>query len=290
MSLCCTNTVIPIDPCSGNSTCIQNYSSDCVLYNGTYSCGNLGVNPTLTAILNSICTTLTAIPNHYWTTSGNAGTTAPANFIGTLDNNPLSIKINNLEVVRVLTDGTLFASTSATNSHNIIISNWLTVYTGPYGQNNTVLGANAYRGKGNLNTAIGVGALFNSLNGTGSNNTGLGANTLGAVTSGNNNTGVGEGADVGSGTLNYATAIGSEAIVEQSNSIVLGRVGFDNVGIGTTTPDNKAILELTSTTQGFLIPRMTTTEKNNIASPPEGLIVYDLTLHLFTYFNGTSWV
>jgi hypothetical protein len=35
---------------------------------------------------------------------------------------------------------------------------------------------------------------------------------------------------------------------------------------------------------------MSTTERNAIASPAEGLMVYDLTLHQMAYFNGTIWV
>ena len=47
-----------------------------------------------------------------------------------------------------------------------------------------------------------------------------------------------------------------------------------NVGINTTTPDNSAILEVQSSTQGVLFPRMTTIEKNNIALPADGLLLY----------------
>lgn len=50
-----------------------------------------------------------------------------------------------------------------------------------------------------------------------------------------------------------------------------------------------AMLNVVSTTQGVLFPRMTTTEKNAIVSPPEGLEVYDLTLHKKCVFTGTVW-
>ena len=52
---------------------------------------------------------------------------------------------------------------------------------------------------------------------------------------------------------------------------------FDNgtsVGIGTTSPDASAILDLSATTKGFLPPRMTETERLAIASPTIGLMVY----------------
>lgn len=62
--------------------------------------------------------------------------------------------------------------------------------------------------------------------------------------------------------------------------------------IGTTTSTQvvSSILQLVSTTQGFLPPVMTTTQKLAIVSPAEGLQVYDLTLHQLSYFNGTTWV
>lgn len=49
------------------------------------------------------------------------------------------------------------------------------------------------------------------------------------------------------------------------------------VGIGTTSPDASAVLELKTSDKGLLIPRLTTTEITAIASPAEGLIVYNVT-------------
>lgn len=51
-----------------------------------------------------------------------------------------------------------------------------------------------------------------------------------------------------------------------------------------------AVLEATSTTRGFLPPRMTTTQKNAISAPAAGLIVYDVTLATMTFYNGSAWV
>ena len=50
------------------------------------------------------------------------------------------------------------------------------------------------------------------------------------------------------------------------------------VGIGTTNPDFTSILDLSSTTEGFLQPRMTTAQKDAISSPATGLSIFDLTL------------
>ena len=51
-----------------------------------------------------------------------------------------------------------------------------------------------------------------------------------------------------------------------------------------------ATVQIDSTTKGFLPPRMTTTQKNAIASPAAGLMVYDTTLNVISYYNGTSWI
>ena len=50
-----------------------------------------------------------------------------------------------------------------------------------------------------------------------------------------------------------------------------------------------AILEVQSTTKGFLPPRMTTTQKNAIASPAAGLVLYDSTTNKLQCYNGSTW-
>jgi hypothetical protein len=48
-------------------------------------------------------------------------------------------------------------------------------------------------------------------------------------------------------------------------------------------------LSMNSTTQGFLPPRMTTTQKNAIATPAAGLVVYDNTTNKLCCYNGSTW-
>jgi hypothetical protein len=62
-----------------------------------------------------------------------------------------------------------------------------------------------------------------------------------------------------------------------------------NVGIGTTTPDASAALEIKSTTQGLLIPSMNTSQRFSIGSPPPGLMVYDTDKNEFYHYNGSGW-
>jgi hypothetical protein len=61
-----------------------------------------------------------------------------------------------------------------------------------------------------------------------------------------------------------------------------------NVGIGTSSPSASAILDAQSTTKGVRMPNMTTTEKNAIASPAAGLMVYDTTLAKLCVYT-TAW-
>ena len=62
------------------------------------------------------------------------------------------------------------------------------------------------------------------------------------------------------------------------------------VGIGTTTPASSASLDITSTSKGILIPRMTSSQRESISSPANGLMVYqtDGTTG-YWYFDGTIW-
>ncbi|WP_395061557.1 tail fiber domain-containing protein [Flavobacterium sp.] len=67
-------------------------------------------------------------------------------------------------------------------------------------------------------------------------------------------------------------------------------VGNAQVGIATTTPDPSSILDVVSSTQGFLQPRMTTSQRIGIPTPAAGLQVYDTTTNTNWYFNGTVWI
>lgn len=67
-------------------------------------------------------------------------------------------------------------------------------------------------------------------------------------------------------------------------------VSFAQVGVGTTNPESSAALDVSSTTKGLLLPRMTTVEMNAIVSPANGLHVYDTTTKQVKYFNGSIWV
>ena len=65
-----------------------------------------------------------------------------------------------------------------------------------------------------------------------------------------------------------------------------------NVGVGTTSPDASAVLDVSSTSKGFLPPRMTSSQKGLISNPIAGLIVWCLdcgTSGELQVYNGTTW-
>ena len=68
--------------------------------------------------------------------------------------------------------------------------------------------------------------------------------------------------------------------------------GVSQVGVGTTNPDPSAVLDITSTSQGVLTPRMATAQRTAISNPADGLLVFDTDEDSFYYYNSTvaSWV
>jgi hypothetical protein len=191
-------------------------------------------------------------------------------------------------------------------------------------QKTTTGGANTAIGQGSLtenltsanNTAIGFASARNT---TGGNNSVFGSASFLNNTSGSNNVtfGFNSGRYIADGTTNLTIAnnsiflgadtkaladnqtnqivIGHNAIGLGSNTTVIGNSSttfgrwYGSLLLGTTTNEASSILTMESTTQGFLPPRMTTTQKNAIASPATGLVVYDNTLNKLSVFTGLVW-
>lgn len=62
--------------------------------------------------------------------------------------------------------------------------------------------------------------------------------------------------------------------------------GQNNVGINTTTPDASAALDITSSSQGVLVPRMNAVQKGNISAPATGLMIYQTDEKPGFYYNA----
>ena len=79
--------------------------------------------------------------------------------------------------------------------------------------------------------------------------------------------------------LATGTSTLSASVMNQSSS---------SIGIGTTTPATSALLDLVSTTKGFLPPRVANV--GDITGPSAGLVAYATSQNKLTYYNSTSWV
>ena len=62
-----------------------------------------------------------------------------------------------------------------------------------------------------------------------------------------------------------------------------------SVGINTSTPDPSAVLDVFSGDKGFLMPRLSTAQRNAITAPAEGLLILNTTTGCINVYYGGSW-
>ena len=167
------------------------------------------------------------------------------------------------------------------------------------GDNNVALGYDAAKSLTNKIsiTAVGYSALSNTNN---SSNTAMGSSAGTANYSGYHHTMLGMNAQPSSGGITNATGVGYGATASNS-TVRLGNTSVTNVntsgtittsgslGIGTASPASNSALEVSSTSKGLLLPRLTTTERNAISSPPSGLWIYNTTTSTFQCYANGSW-
>lgn len=72
-------------------------------------------------------------------------------------------------------------------------------------------------------------------------------------------------------------------VVDTPSGTVISNIG------GTDIPYSASILEIRSNNKGVLLPRMSTTNRDAIASPQAGLLMYNTSTNQFNYHNGSSW-
>ena len=71
--------------------------------------------------------------------------------------------------------------------------------------------------------------------------------------------------------------------------LLAGLCRGQGVGIGTTSPHASAQLDITSTSKGVLLPRVSTAQRIAIANPAFGLLVFDTDKGSFYLFDGENW-
>jgi len=151
------------------------------------------------------------------------------------------------------------------------------------GTNTTTIGGGSTSGA----TTIGGGSIAVTPATAGTtvigNTAGTGAITLGSSTAAQT-TNIGAGAGVS--TVNIATG----STTTNANLVQLGSTN-SQVAVGAAPAEATAALAVNSTTKGFLPPRMTSAQMNDITSPATGLMVYciDCTTPGLSYFTGTAW-
>ncbi len=240
-----------------------------------------------------------------WKLLGNAGTSAGTNFIGTTDTKDLVFKTNATENMRI-----------AQSSKALCIG----TTTSPFGDY-LVVDGNHSAGIVGLNTSNSNGAYmeiypdasdngsFDLLNSAGAYITRLGGPSRNSflsmwVPNGGNFgiiqysavnpaffTGQWHVSNLGCGAFGlwnqYNTEVMRFGKETGSYDYLVDSAGF---GIGTKVPDSTcSILDMESTTKGFIEPQLTTTQKNAVVSPIEGLNLYDKTLHAPQFWNGSAW-
>ena len=89
--------------------------------------------------------------------------------------------------------------------------------------------------------------------------------------------------------LNFNTSSGWAQVCGSSVSTTTGAVTtIANAGIGTTSPNTSAMLDITSTTAGLAIPRLTSAQRNAILSPAQGLMLFNTTTQAIEVYDGTA--
>ena len=178
-----------------------------------------------------------------WLLIGNAGTVDGTNFLGTTDNVPLNISVNNQKSGRIdpVLDNTFWGYKagflSSTGKNNTAIGGSALYHT-TTGFDNTAVGSVALAGNtgGFSNAAFGRLALFN--NTTGNYNTAVGQAALQSNSTGNENVAVGTGAGIGNVNSNYNTAVGvnSQFFHQGSENTSVGAysLAFYDGGTGNT--------------------------------------------------------
>jgi hypothetical protein len=131
-------------------------------------------------------------------------------------------------------------------------------------------------------TTLATNVVNSSLSGVGTITSGTWSGTTIAVAKGG--TGTNNGSITGTSALTFAAGGTNENI-----SIKPTGTGSVIVGTGTLTPTSSAALDVNSITQGFLPPRLTTTQRDAITTPVAGLTIWNMTNTQLEVYDGSYW-
>ena len=224
--------------------------------------------------------------NTAWSLTGNSGTTAGTNFMGTTDNQAIDFRTNNIIKTRFTTKGqietlntgqSVFVGEGA--GANDDLSNNINVFVGyqagntnttgndnvglgyralqltTTGSYNTAMGSNAMRSNTTGYDNIGVGNSALDVNTTGYNNAAVGANSLGSNTTGHNNSALGRTALYSNTTGYHNTSVGSLSLYNNTTGIGNTAMGRNTLASNTTGNNNTGV--------GYVSMDANTTGNNN---------------------------
>ena len=203
-----------------------------------------------------------------WLLTGNTGTVDATNFIGTTDNVPFNIRVNNTMAGRldpVLLNafwGVSAGNTTTTGQTNTGIG-FQALLSNTSGGSNTVTGCFAmqFNNTGSLNTATGRSALFR--NTTGSTNSAYGTQSLLNNTTGFSNVAVGDHALNTNTTASNLVAVG-DSVLRRNTGVQNTAVGSKALQLNTTGSNNTA--------NGYQALLNNTVASNNVASGDSALV------------------
>lgn len=241
-----------------------------------------------------------------WSLTGNAGTTAGTNFMGTTDGQDVVIKRASIESGRISDSlqstsfGILSLALNTAIRNTAIGYNALPVNIS--GNSNTAVGRSALAtNTANGNTAVGSNAL--TTNSTGTDNIAIGKSAFQMNDTGSSNTiiGTSTGNDLASGDYNTIIGANVSGLNSTDSSQVIISEGQGNirfwaksdgstaVGTGTlASPTTGAGFDVQGTAGGLRHPRLTTAQRTALANL-SGNVVYDTTLSSLYVNNGATW-
>ena len=238
-----------------------------------------------------------------WSLNGNVAT--DSSFLGTTNAQDLVFKQNNTTVARfsnnyngifigdisspdtAFSSGVIYigngAGDGATDNEGVLAMGGGAAASITQSYNSVILGNNAGSDLVGSEYSIVIGS--NAANGDGIGNS-----------MGKNNIVIGAGSkldDTRTGVLNLGNSIYAEGILDYAvDGSTVDPMLTARVGIGTAYPASSAVLDLVSLDKGLLIPRMTTTEQDLIASPETGLLIYNLDSvgsGGLMHYDGSAW-
>lgn len=101
------------------------------------------------------------------------------------------------------------------------------------------------------------------------------------------------GATGPAGVIASGSAVGNTTYWDGTQWVLNSNFIYNNgssVGVNNNAPDLSSLLDVKSTTKGFLPPRMTTVERNAIVTPAQGLVIFNITSKCFEVWSGASWI